>query len=216
MLTIDYYSDVLCVWAWIAQRRIDELNHQWGDAISWRYHYIDVFGDTATKMQNQWADRGLYQGFGEHVQEAAAAYENAPVNPDIWSRVKPTTSANAHLILKAVEYSHSREASESLALAIRAAFFIDAADISDQDTLLGIAASNGLDDSKIMRCIKTGRGIAALMSDYQLAKNLAIKGSPSYILDGGRQALYGNVGYRVLNANIAELIKQPTGEASWC
>jgi predicted DsbA family dithiol-disulfide isomerase len=24
-LVIDYYSDILCVWAWIAQRRIEEL-----------------------------------------------------------------------------------------------------------------------------------------------------------------------------------------------
>ena len=25
-LMIDYYTDSLCVWAWIAQRRIDEFN----------------------------------------------------------------------------------------------------------------------------------------------------------------------------------------------
>ena len=27
---IDYYTDVLCVWAWIAQPRLDELQRQWG------------------------------------------------------------------------------------------------------------------------------------------------------------------------------------------
>ena len=24
-LVIDYYTDILCVWAWVAQRRIEEL-----------------------------------------------------------------------------------------------------------------------------------------------------------------------------------------------
>ena len=46
-IIIDYYTDVLCVWAWIAQRRIDELDEQFGDTIKWRYHYVDIFGDTA-------------------------------------------------------------------------------------------------------------------------------------------------------------------------
>ncbi len=58
--------------------------------------------------------------------------------------------------------------------------------------------------------------MAALMQDYQTSKLQSIKGSPSYVIDGGRQTLYGNVGYRVLLANVEELLKNPIGEASWC
>jgi len=28
---IDYFTDILCVWAWIAQRRIDDFNSQLGN-----------------------------------------------------------------------------------------------------------------------------------------------------------------------------------------
>jgi hypothetical protein len=35
-------------------------------------------------------------------------------------------------------------------------------------------------------------------------------------MDGGRQILYGNVGYRVLHSNIEQLLKHPQDEASWC
>ena len=110
-LTIDYYTDILCVWAWIAQRRIDELDEQLGAAIELQYHYVDVFGDTREKMRAQWADRGLYDGFSEHVISSAAPFENAPINPRIWSEVRPATSANAHLVLKAVEISCGEKAS---------------------------------------------------------------------------------------------------------
>jgi protein-disulfide isomerase len=54
------------------------------------------------------------------------------------------------------------------------------------------------------------------MLDYQEAKKLSLKGSPSYIIDNGRQTLYGNVGYRVLLANVEELLNNPQEEASWC
>ncbi len=54
------------------------------------------------------------------------------------------------------------------------------------------------------------------MRDYQQAKVLSLKGSPSYVLDNGRQTLYGNVGYRVLLANIEALINKPEHDASWC
>lgn len=215
-VTIEYYSDVLCVWAWIAQRRIDELNKTYGDRINWRYRYVDIFGDAKGKIVRQWFDRELFDGFSRHVLEAASAYETAPVNPNVWTQIQPTTSANAHLLLKAVELTCSEKASVSLALAIRSAFYVDALDISDQDRLLELADSEGNNADVIANCIRSGEAMAALMRDYQLAREWSLKGSPSYVLDGGRQILYGNVGYRVLAANVEELLRQPAGEASWC
>ena len=215
-LRIDYYSDVLCVWAWIAQRRIDELHAQLGDKISLRYHYVDVFGDTAGKMHAQWAKRGLYDGFASHVVESAAEFEDAPVNPAIWTSCQPTTSANTHLFLKAVELAFDVTTSSQLALICRQAFFKDALDISDLSILFSLAQKQRLKEEPIRQAINDGRAMATLLSDYQQARQLGIKGSPSYVLDNGRQTLYGNVGYRVLLANIEELLHCPPNEASWC
>lgn len=41
-LIIEYYSDILCVWAWIAQRRIDELNRELGNKIALQHYYVDA------------------------------------------------------------------------------------------------------------------------------------------------------------------------------
>jgi predicted DsbA family dithiol-disulfide isomerase len=215
-LVIEYFTDVLCVWAWIAQRRIDELIAQFGEAIELQYHYVDVFGDTAGKMQSQWADRGLYEGFSVHVVDSATPFEDAPTNPRIWSEVRPATSANAHLVLKATEISYGEKASVDLALALRRSFFIEAKDIGDFPVLFDLLEPEGLSKEAISRTLNDGTAIAALMGDYQKARTQMIKGSPSYVLDNGRQTLYGNVGYRVLQANIEELLKRPESEASWC
>lgn len=215
-LIIDYYTDILCVWAWIAQRRIDELNEKLGSKIELKYHYADIFGDVPTKMEAQWKGRGGYAGFAEHVQKSALTFEEAHINPKIWTEVRPLTSANAHMVLKAVELAYDAEKSIEMALQFRLAFFSDALDIGKLDVLYELVASSGLDRNVIEARIHDGSAVAALMHDYQMSRLQSLKGSPSYVIDGGRQILYGNVGYRVLFANIEEVLKNPTDEASWC
>ena len=215
-LLIDYYTDILCVWAWIAQKRIDELNKELGNKIEFQYKYLDIFGDTQSKMEKQWSSKGSFSGFAKHVVESAAPYSDAFINPDIWKIVKPTTSANVHLVLKAIEIAFGKSKSIDMALEFRKSFFIDAQDISDLNVLYNIVEKNDLAVRHVKEVIENGKALAALMSDYQSAKALSLKGSPTYIIDNGRQTLYGNVGYRVLLANIEEQIKQPVNEASWC
>lgn len=215
-LIVDYYTDILCVWAWIAQRRIDELNTQLGDKIEIRRYYIDVFGDVAKNIDTGWQQRGGYEGFAEHVGQAATSFDDAPINPKIWSEVRPATSANAHLVLKAVEQAYDPQRSVDAALMLRTSFFNEAQDVGNMDVILRLVGDLGLDLDLISKSISNGSAMAALMRDYQAARENNIKGSPSYVLDGGRQILYGNVGYRVIHTNIEELLKHPGDEASWC
>ncbi len=215
-LSIDYYTDILCVWAWVAQRRNEELEAQYGDKIHLNFHYINLFGDVAHRMEGQWLGRGGFDGFAKHVKEVVKPYDNAPVNNDIWKTVRPKTSGNAHLIFKAVKLIHGVDVSGAFARKVRSLFFEDCVDIGRQDVLLDIAKQESLLSTDLEESLADGRAMAALMQDYRKAQQNNIKGSPSWVLDGGRQVLYGNVGYRVLSANVEELIRQPVSEASWC
>ena len=215
-LQIDYYTDLLCVWAWIAQPRIDEMKQQWGDQIRLTHHYTDIFGDVGGRMTNQWQERGGFDGFAEHVQHAAEPYDTAPVHPELWRKTRPTSSMPAHLLLKAIGAIEGQQRAEQLALTLRQRFFVDAVDISQWPVLLEIAKQAGLSTEQLQQQINSGRAAAALMADYQKAKNQQIKGSPSWVMNEGRQVLYGNVGYRVLHANIEELLRHPEVEACWC
>jgi len=213
---IDYYSDVLCVWAWIAQRRLEEAGDEWGGRIHLKHHFVNVFGDTADKVGKQWSDRGGYAGFATHVRESAAPYETAPVNADVWTKIRPRTSATAHLVLKAAEFAKGPEAASRLEFKLREAFFIDAADIGTTGAVLEIADDTGFDKADLSSAIESGAAIAELLADYDRAKALGIRGSPSWVMNDGRQILYGNVGYRLISANIEEVLKRPAEQASWC
>lgn len=215
-VVIDYYTDVLCVWAWIAQRRIEALTADWQDRVSIAHHCVNVFGDTRGKMAAQWAERGGFDGYAEHVHAVAEDYETAPVHADLWRVVRPTTSVSAHLVLKAAAIVDSAVAMVDLAGRIRHAFFVEARDVSDLPLLLSIAADAGLPREAMGSALSTGEAAAALMADYDAAEQHGVKGSPSWVMNGGRQILYGNVGYRILNANVEELLRHPEQEASWC
>ena len=46
---------------------------------------------------------------------------------------------------------------------------------------------------------------------------MRVQGSPTFVLNDGRQKLYGNVGFRIIEANIQELLREPKpDQASWC
>ena len=64
--------------------------------------------------------------------------------------------------------------------------------------------------------INNGEAYASLSKDAELVKEHNVTVSPTLIFNEGRQRLNGNVGYRVIEANIRELLHNPDGEHSWC
>ena len=93
--------------------------------------------------------------------------------------------------------------------AFRCAFFRDCRDISRWDIQCEIAKGLGADIGAIEELIHSGVAFARLATDYQDADKMRIEGSPSFVLNEGRQKLYGNVGFRLIAANIKELFRAP-------
>jgi predicted DsbA family dithiol-disulfide isomerase len=96
------------------------------------------------------------------------------------------------------------------------AFFTQLADISDRQVQFEIAEKLELPIDLIQAQIDSGKAYALLSKDFDLVKEHTVTVSPTLIFNEGRQRLNGNVGYRVLEANIRELLNHPAGEQSWC
>jgi predicted DsbA family dithiol-disulfide isomerase len=215
-IAVDYFSDLLCVWAWIAQPRLEELEKQWGNEITLRHHFVDIFGDCHQKIPDKWGLDDGFEKFGDHVQQSAEPFELAKVSPHVWHNVQPRSSGQAHLVLRAAGLTNRAQQLPALAKRFREAFFCEAQDISDQDVLLALAQELGFNADELLGKLQDGSAIAAYSTDLRRSSELGVRGSPTWILNSGRQVLYGNVGYRILSANIEELLSHPTEEASWC
>lgn len=229
-LTVAYFSDVLCVWAYVAQIRLDELRRQFGDQVCVQYHFLPLFGDVGALIEAGWSDKGGAIAYGRHVRQMVERFDHIDIHPEIWTRNTPSTSASCHLFFKAIELSQEsgeipalpqerfggKSVFEEAVWRCRLGFFRDLQDIGDRTYQDSIAMDLGLPLADIRRQIDSGAAYAALCADFEAKEKHHIEGSPTFMLGDGRQKLYGNVGYRILEANIQELLADPLDRASWC
>ena len=134
-ITLDYFTDVLCIWAYVAQIRLDELNQEFDDKIQVNEHFITLFGNTQKRIGEGWKDKGGFEGFNQHVLKVAEGFPHLKINPNVWITCRPTSSANSHLYLKAIqllveENAVSNTDFQTMILNIRKAFFQDAKHLS--------------------------------------------------------------------------------------
>ena len=221
---IQHFSDMLCVWAYVSQVRIDELKQNFGEQIEMEYHFVHVFGHAHQKLEAQWGQRGGAVAYGNYVKEVVGKFEHVPVHPEIWQRDTPRSSLPAHLFLCALKLldpeqpgPDGRSAIERSAWAVREAFFRDLVDISQQHELMAIAEKLALPAARIQVILDSGAAHALLSEDIATARDQSIRASPTLLFNEGRQVLTGNVGYRVIEANMRELLREPSEhQSSWC
>lgn len=219
---VTHFSDVLCVWAYVSQVRVDELLRNFPDRVAVELRYFHVFGNVPVKLDVGWKDRGGAAGYGEHVRGVVERFGHVPVHPQAWVRATPRSSMPAHLLLCAARLLEAQGAASPgtqarLGWALRQAFFRDAEDIADQAVLRRVARAAGTDVAAIEPVLDSGAAHAALAEDLDLARQHAIQASPTLLFNEGRQRLTGNVGYRIIEANVRELLEGGApGQWSWC
>lgn len=219
-----HFSDILCVWAYVSQARIDELQRNFGEQIEIDYHFVHVFGHAHQKLEAQWGQRGGAAAYGKHVKEVVGKFDHVPVHPEIWQRDIPRSSLPAHLFLCALKLldleerePEGRSTLARAAWALREAFFRDLVDISQRRGLLAIAEKLALPTEKIQTILESGGAHALLSEDIAAARDRSVRASPTLLFNEGRQVLTGNVGYRVIEANVRELLRGPSDhQSSWC
>lgn len=220
-IRVTHFSDALCVWAYVSQIRIDELQRRFAGRIEMDYRWFHVFGDVPRKLEANWKDRGGATGYAEHVRGVVDRFDHVRLHPRAWVETVPCSSMPSHLLLCAVRLLRDGGevdggALEHAAWTLRQAFFADGLDISQRAVLLGVAERAGLPLPGIERMLAGGEAHAALADDLELARQHGVQASPTLLFNEGRQRLTGNVGYRIIEANIRELLEAPPGQQSWC
>jgi len=217
---VRYFSDILCVWAYIGQVRLDELRANFPDQVQIEEHFCSVFGCLVSKLEANWASRGGLPACAAHWVQLTEKYPHVSIHPEILQGKIAASSLSAHAFLCAIRILEPQlEAGtyQKVCWAVREAFFKDRVDVSSRRAQLELAEKLGLPLAAIEERLDDGSAHAALSRDYSLARDLQVNLSPTLVLDEGRQRLNGNVGYRVIEANVRELLRGPVAaQASWC
>ena len=220
-IQVSHFSDLLCVWAYVAQIRFDELQTEFAEQIDLQYHLFPVFGHAAKKIDRQWENRGGRFGYAKHVRHVVKQFGHVPLHEDIWVNDTPESSLPSHLYLSAIKLLEKRQqlpggCFEQMAWAFRQAFFAECQNIAKTPVLNQLLEQHQLPVDGILQCIHQGEAYAILSEDMKKATDLNIKASPTLVFNDDRQRLTGNVGYRIIEANVRELLNTPADQNSWC
>ena len=223
---IDYYTDMLCVWAYFGQVKVDELKRQFGERIRIDYKFIPLFGNNAVRIGRGW-EAGGFAGYSRHVRELASHFPHVSVHRRIWMEQAPASSLPVHLTLKAVQLlergDRLRPAEpgaptplEALAWRLRCAFFRDLENIADRQVIHRHLRQLEIPVDAVEEAIANGEAYAEMALDIEEQRSRMIEGSPTFLMNEGRQRLYGNVGYLAIEANVRELLERKLDVPDWC
>lgn len=220
-LKFGYWSDPLCVWAFAAQGKLDRLLEERGGCLQVEYRIVPVFGSIPHRFRSgAWAAGGP-EGRVEATRRVAADHGRPDVTGTVWLTDTPASSWPVSMAVKAASRleREGRVAMGSTPVflnLLREAFFGRNVNISRREAWTAVAAECGLDPVPLERLVDDGTAMADLWEDFEEKERLRLQGSPTYVFDGGRAMLYGNVSYGVLRATVEELLAGVRPGATAC
>ena len=212
------FIDTLCVFCYVGDQRFVQLRADFAASVRLSLHFISVYGDVRRRMDRSGKSDAEY---GAQARDIGDRFPHVTVHPDVFRKRIPTSSTPSHLYLRAVKLLEDRgEVGPGSFLRmtweVQQAYFRDLVDTSQQQELDAIAERLAIPVDAVRTEIASGRAFAELAHDAELQRTYQVKVSPTLVLNEGRQLLNGNVGYRVIEANLRELLNKPHDEMSWC
>lgn len=215
-IEFEYWSDPLCIWAFVAQPKLEHLLEAQGDRVRPHYRIVPVFGSIRQRFRDGvWAAAGP-EGRAESTRRIAAEHGLEDVSGRCWIEDCPASSWAPSLALKAVFAMEDEDelppgAAAAYQLAMRRRFFVDDRNVARRAEQLALAEELSIPRAGIERRLDDGSALCALYEDHERREALGIRGSPTYVFEGGRAMLYGNFSEPVLTATVQELVRLTVG-----
>jgi predicted DsbA family dithiol-disulfide isomerase len=220
-IPFSYWSDPLCVWAFVAQDKLDRLISQHGEILAIDYRVIPVFGSIPHRFRvGDWAGAGP-EGRAETTRRIASMRGHEEVTGQVWLDDPPASSWPAGMAIKAVMALEADGlVGEGIGAAyqwqLRRSFFVDNRNTARRSAQLELAEAMELPVAALEAMLNDGRAMALLWEDHLERESLKLRGSPTYVFDGGRSQLYGNFNYAILDATLCGLSRGLEAGGSIC
>lgn len=209
-LKFSYWSDPLCVWALVAQVKLDRVLAELGEHVRVDYRIVPVFGSVAWRFSlGPWAKEGV-EGRVSATRKVAEQAGRTDVNGECWRHSMPASSWAPAMAIKAVfalEGGLGEVSGPTYQIALRERFFVGGANVARRSVQLEVAEELALPRAPIEAWLDDGRALASVCEDHAEKERLRIQGSPTYVFDGGRAMLYGNFDYGILRSTVEELVR---------
>lgn len=198
MIHIDIFSDVVCPWCYVGERRLQAAMDQRPDlTVTRRWQPFQLRPDMPAEGED-WK-RLIDEKFGgaERANEMFAHLAELGKEEGIelaFDRIaSAANTTNAHRLIL---FAAGQEREWAAANALYRAYFTEGKNLNDLDDLVAVAESVGLDPTATRGFLQTDEGASEVQQSQSTANQLGISGVPFFIF---------NNQYAVSGAQPAEL-----------
>ena len=211
-IEFEYWSDPLCIWAFVAQSKLEHVLEQHGEHVAPRYHVVPVFGSIRERFATgSWSKAGP-EGRAAATRRVAEQHGRNDVSGLCWLEDCPASSWPAGVAIKAVfaaEHAEEIDAGKGAVFQwrLRERFFVEDRNVARRDVQLELAEELEIPTAILEGRLDDGSALCALWEDHAKREATGLRGSPTFVFDGGRAMLYGNFSEAILTATVEELVK---------
>jgi len=220
-IEFSYWSDPLCIWALVAQTKLERILTELGSHLRVDYRIVPVFGSVSWRFKaGPWAKDGV-EGRVAATKRIAEQAGRSDVSGACWRTCAPASTWSPSSAIKAVfaieaEGAVAPGTAPRYQLTLRERFFVAEQNIAERGVQLAVAEELGVPRAPLERRLDDGTALAAVWEDFNEKERLRIQGSPTYVFDGGRAMLYGNFEYGMLKSTVDELVRGMEAGSSAC
>ncbi|MCU7845712.1 MAG: DsbA family protein [Candidatus Thiodiazotropha sp. (ex Monitilora ramsayi)] len=191
MTHLIYIHDPMCSWCWAFRPVLEELLARLPNGMSYSRLLGGLAPDTDQPMPEEL--RNTLQATWRRIQEKLP---ETRFNFDFWTLNTPrrSTYPACRAVIAARDLDAAKE--EPMILAIQQAYYLQARNPSDEETLIALAGEIGLDAIEFERTLQSQVAQQTLETEIAQATRLGVRSFPSLILQQDKSAWPVAVDYK--------------------
>lgn len=193
VVQIDVVSDVMCPWCYVGKKRLEKALAMVDDDIEVQINWKPFQLDPTIPPEGRDRKKYLADKFGSPEQAAqtyapikeAGVNEGIPFNFDE-IKVSPNT-LNAHRVIR---WAHECGCQDAMSERLFVAYFIEAADLTDNAVLVDLAVEAGLERDVVERLLEGDSDMKEVQQEIAHYQKMGVHSVPTMIV-GNKYAVSG-------------------------
>jgi predicted DsbA family dithiol-disulfide isomerase len=204
---IEVFSDVICPWCYVGQRRLEKALNALGEEhqveVRWRPFELNP------QMPRDGMERRAYRAarFGNWEQARARDAQLAQIGAQegiAFAFEQIARTPNTFTAHRLVWLAQREGVEEEVVRALFRAYFTEGRDVGDPETLVRVGAEAGLDADRVRQFLAGSEGAAEVRRSEERAHALGISGVPAFVIEG-RYVIEGAQRPELITASLQQI-----------
>lgn len=186
-MKVEIYSDVVCPWCYIGERRFARALECFPGAadvdVVYRPYQLDPAAPRTAVPLMDYLEARFGSGAPAMTARVGAAAAGEGITID-WDRALSVNTLTAHRLLGLAERDYGPDVQRSLAEKLFDLHFSRGGDVADVAELVELAVSVGMDRTSVREHLESEEGTREVEQGIAQARRLGIQAVPTFVFDG--------------------------------